>query len=300
MPGHTERPTIDELDERVREESRAIRRVYALVEDYHVEMDARGTDSTQESFGSREHDLASAIDDALDDVVSLRDAVGFSLDTTGPVVATPRDAAKILREMIAACDCRVETALRAQHLIESGATGRVPSSDFHSAMLEVVDDLWRRPGYAQCGLCRFEHCFWRSAAIEETCPVCLEPARGTLSPCNHPLCKECFCNMKCVPVTEVDLVTLLEMRSSEYREWAEQTGKRNDYRRKVERRRALTSFLSKQSLCQRCTDVAEDRLKRCLLHPCFCLDELLLDTANREVIELYIKRLERRARLRCC
>ena len=71
-------PTIEELEERVRSENVAIRRVYDVIADYHVEKEADVGESARESYGRREHELASEVDEALDDVVSPRDAVGFA------------------------------------------------------------------------------------------------------------------------------------------------------------------------------------------------------------------------------
>ena len=73
------RPTIEELDERVRSENLAIRRVYDLIAEYHIKKEAEVSESARESHGKREHELASEIDEALGDVVSLRDAVAFRL-----------------------------------------------------------------------------------------------------------------------------------------------------------------------------------------------------------------------------
>ena len=44
-------PTIEELDERVRAENRAIRRVYGLLSDYHITVGADVGDTSRESFG---------------------------------------------------------------------------------------------------------------------------------------------------------------------------------------------------------------------------------------------------------
>ena len=232
-------------------------------------------------FGYREHHFAIEMQNLLIATVDLRGVLGGALSLGAPQTLTAEEALCFLKQLSAEEAEHQKSLNQLMDEVEAGKGGTVDGvrgsfSDTHMALRGIFDDLRDRPGFAQCPTCRFEHGFWwPSEERQETCSVCLEPADGSLAPCRHALCRECFGDLKQVPLTDFEFTMIVSSLQPAYLEWAERQHPGEDYRSWVLRCRALNAFLAQHELCQKCKTAPGDRIEAASHNPPFRIEKCL-------------------------
>ena len=292
--------TAREVQELQRSDAESMRSLTLSFDDY---LEVAGTPAKDIPYGVREHLMAYEIEVALVGMVCVREAVGGALSIGSLKTFLDGEACFILKVLISEEATYQDSLNRTLAAVKAGrpCPHRRSFADTRMELYWVLDILRRRPGYAQCPTCRFEHGFWLKSETRELCPVCMEPSDGVLAPCNHALCQECFGDLEMAPVTEFDISTLNQASDPAFSRWVQRRHGGETYRSRVLMCRGVVAYYAQHGLCQRCQTASDAKFEAVFRTPEFHLERFLTDAdkETRDSLSDYASNLLRCATKHC-